>query len=178
MRNEEQYFLIGHTTHLNFIPPYQVVVNISRPTSPVPAIRNPAALSSSNNPGSPRSSSARSSVSATAGGGGGQNITFEDESAETLIGRPRHTFDVIIPSPTLRPPGIADRVVAFVLSGGRARKGEMAGLTGKPLLYFTSIFVSLGVFLFGIPPRPPAWERVLMVGYDQGVMSGIITYVS
>lgn len=28
--------------------------------------------------------------------------------------------------------------------------------------YFTSIFVSLGVFLFG---------------YDQGVMSGIITYV-
>lgn len=30
------------------------------------------------------------------------------------------------------------------------------------LRYFTSIFVSLGVFLFG---------------YDQGVMSGIITYV-
>lgn len=29
--------------------------------------------------------------------------------------------------------------------------------------YFTSVFVSLGVFLFG---------------YDQGVMSGIITYVS
>lgn len=28
--------------------------------------------------------------------------------------------------------------------------------------YFTSIFVSLGVFLFG---------------YDQGVMSGILTYV-
>ncbi|KAI5818995.1 general substrate transporter [Pyronema omphalodes] len=34
------------------------------------------------------------------------------------------------------------------------------GLTGKPLLYFTTIFVSVGVFLFG---------------YDQGVMSGIIT---
>ncbi|CAN8103639.1 unnamed protein product [Discula destructiva] len=34
------------------------------------------------------------------------------------------------------------------------------GFTGKPLIYFTSIFVSLGVFLFG---------------YDQGVMSGIIT---
>lgn len=33
-------------------------------------------------------------------------------------------------------------------------------LTGRTLLYFTSIFVSLGVFLFG---------------YDQGVMSGIIT---
>lgn len=37
----------------------------------------------------------------------------------------------------------------------------MHGLTGKPLVYFTSVFVSLGVFLFG---------------YDQGVMSGIITY--
>lgn len=36
----------------------------------------------------------------------------------------------------------------------------MHGLVGKPLLYFTSVFVSLGVFLFG---------------YDQGVMSGIIT---
>lgn len=35
-------------------------------------------------------------------------------------------------------------------------------LTGKPLLYFVSLFVSLGVFLFG---------------YDQGVMSGIITGV-
>ncbi|ODV59957.1 glycerol proton symporter of the plasma membrane, subject to glucose-induced inactivation [Ascoidea rubescens DSM 1968] len=33
-------------------------------------------------------------------------------------------------------------------------------LIGKKLLYFTSVFVSLGVFLFG---------------YDQGVMSGIIT---
>ncbi|SCU95661.1 LANO_0E10968g1_1 [Lachancea nothofagi CBS 11611] len=33
-------------------------------------------------------------------------------------------------------------------------------LTGRPLLYFTSVFVSLGVFLFG---------------YDQGVMSGVIT---
>jgi len=36
----------------------------------------------------------------------------------------------------------------------------MHGLHGKKLLYFLSIFVSLGVFLFG---------------YDQGVMSGIIT---
>ncbi|KAK9446910.1 general substrate transporter [Limtongia smithiae] len=37
---------------------------------------------------------------------------------------------------------------------------KSSSLTGKALLYFTSIFVSLGVFLFG---------------YDQGVMSGIIT---
>lgn len=41
-----------------------------------------------------------------------------------------------------------------------SNKHPSAGLTGKPLLYFTSVFVSLGVFLFG---------------YDQGVMSGIIT---
>lgn len=33
-------------------------------------------------------------------------------------------------------------------------------LTGRPLLYFTSVFVSTGVFLFG---------------YDQGVMSGCLT---
>lgn len=37
---------------------------------------------------------------------------------------------------------------------------RMHGLHGKKLIYFLSIFVSLGVFLFG---------------YDQGVMSGIIT---
>nr|UJH94521.1 Stl1.2 [Starmerella bombicola] len=35
-----------------------------------------------------------------------------------------------------------------------------SGLIGKKLLYFVSLFVSLGVFLFG---------------YDQGVMSGVIT---
>ncbi|KAK9472097.1 general substrate transporter [Dipodascopsis tothii] len=39
-------------------------------------------------------------------------------------------------------------------------KPKVGGLTGKALLYFTTIFVSLGVFLFG---------------YDQGVMSGILT---
>ncbi|KAH6678904.1 hexose transporter [Plectosphaerella plurivora] len=48
------------------------------------------------------------------------------------------------------------RVIGFVMTGGRS----LHGLTGKALIYFTSIFVSLGVFLFG---------------YDQGVMSGIIT---
>ncbi|CEJ79974.1 Putative Hexose transporter [[Torrubiella] hemipterigena] len=38
--------------------------------------------------------------------------------------------------------------------------GATHGLTGQALIYFTSVFVSLGVFLFG---------------YDQGVMSGILT---
>ncbi|KAI5787090.1 general substrate transporter [Geopyxis carbonaria] len=46
------------------------------------------------------------------------------------------------------------------MAGGRRPGDSIHGLTGKPLLYFTSVFVSLGVFLFG---------------YDQGVMSGIIT---
>ncbi|ODQ53214.1 general substrate transporter [Saitoella complicata NRRL Y-17804] len=43
------------------------------------------------------------------------------------------------------------------MSGGVQRG---TAFVGKPLVYFTTVFVSLGVFLFG---------------YDQGVMSGIIT---
>ncbi|KAM4059121.1 major facilitator superfamily protein [Hirsutella rhossiliensis] len=54
-------------------------------------------------------------------------------------------------------PSRAERCIGAIMSG---RSGSIHGLTGKALLYFTSIFVSLGVFLFG---------------YDQGVMSGIIT---
>ncbi|EXJ91664.1 hypothetical protein A1O3_00214 [Capronia epimyces CBS 606.96] len=46
------------------------------------------------------------------------------------------------------------------MSPGDPQAARTKGLVGKPLLYFTSVFVSLGVFLFG---------------YDQGVMSGIIT---
>ncbi|KAK5462420.1 Ribulose bisphosphate carboxylase large chain [Exophiala xenobiotica] len=46
------------------------------------------------------------------------------------------------------------------MSPNEPQAARAKGLTGKPLLYFTSVFVSLGVFLFG---------------YDQGVMSGIIT---
>ncbi|KPI44314.1 High-affinity glucose transporter [Cyphellophora attinorum] len=46
------------------------------------------------------------------------------------------------------------------MSPGDPQTARSRGLVGKPLLYFTSVFVSLGVFLFG---------------YDQGVMSGIIT---
>jgi hypothetical protein len=61
-----------------------------------------------------------------------------------------------IPEPAPRRISWAERKIAAVLAGGTG----IHGLTGKPLIYFTSIFVSLGVFLFG---------------YDQGVMSGIIT---
>ncbi|KAI8305145.1 MFS glucose transporter mfs1 [Colletotrichum sp. SAR11_240] len=59
--------------------------------------------------------------------------------------------DIAQPRPTR-----AERVIGLIMSGGQS----IHGLTGKALIYFTSIFVSLGVFLFG---------------YDQGVMSGIIT---
>ncbi|QUC23976.1 uncharacterized protein UV8b_08217 [Ustilaginoidea virens] len=54
-------------------------------------------------------------------------------------------------------PSPALRCIGAIMSG---HSGSIHGLTGKALIYFTSIFVSLGVFLFG---------------YDQGVMSGIIT---
>ncbi|KAG6002654.1 hypothetical protein E4U21_002914 [Claviceps maximensis] len=62
-----------------------------------------------------------------------------------------------IPSIEPRRPSRAQRCIGAVMSG---HSGSIHGLTGKALIYFTSIFVSLGVFLFG---------------YDQGVMSGIIT---
>ncbi|UKZ77240.1 hypothetical protein TrVFT333_004960 [Trichoderma virens FT-333] len=61
-----------------------------------------------------------------------------------------------IPDVRPRPPSRAERCVGSIMAGS---SGSIHGLTGKALLYFTSIFVSLGVFLFG---------------YDQGVMSGLI----
>ncbi|KAF7559209.1 hypothetical protein G7046_g4930 [Stylonectria norvegica] len=61
-----------------------------------------------------------------------------------------------VPDFTPLRPSRAERYIGTIMSGGQS----IHGLTGKALLYFTSIFVSLGVFLFG---------------YDQGVMSGIIT---
>ncbi|KAI4242689.1 MAG: hypothetical protein L6R40_003910 [Gallowayella cf. fulva] len=64
-----------------------------------------------------------------------------------------------IPEPPPRQIGRMDYFLALIITGNWLRS-QSHGLTGKPLLYFTSVFVSLGVFLFG---------------YDQGVMSGIIT---
>lgn len=60
-----------------------------------------------------------------------------------------------IPDVAPRRPSRGTRLLAAIMPGT-----GIHGLTGKGLIYFTSIFVSLGVFLFG---------------YDQGVMSGIIT---
>ncbi|KAK4202580.1 hypothetical protein QBC40DRAFT_346944 [Triangularia verruculosa] len=64
---------------------------------------------------------------------------------------------IYIPTAAHRHVSKAERLLATIMTGSTS---SVHGLTGKPLIYFTSIFVSLGVFLFG---------------YDQGVMSGIIT---
>ncbi|CCU76056.1 monosaccharide transporter [Blumeria hordei DH14] len=82
-----------------------------------------------------------------------QSDVIEEKSGQSLI--PREEIE--IPSPGPRTISRAEHLLAAMLSHGER---QMRGLTGKPLVYFTSIFVSLGVFLFG---------------YDQGVMSGIIT---
>lgn len=78
-----------------------------------------------------------------------------------------------IPIPQPPPPRLnwGERTLAALLMSNEQRThglhddggggpSRMHGLHGKKLIYFLSIFVSLGVFLFG---------------YDQGVMSGIIT---
>ncbi|KAI9730574.1 MAG: hypothetical protein M1834_005815 [Cirrosporium novae-zelandiae] len=65
-----------------------------------------------------------------------------------------------IPNPAPRQISKLERYIASIIMSDHRSSGQMHGLVGKPLLYFTSVFVSLGVFLFG---------------YDQGVMSGIIT---
>ncbi|KAJ1707592.1 MFS monosaccharide transporter [Aspergillus flavus] len=65
-----------------------------------------------------------------------------------------------IPRPPPRHISRVERLLAVIMSPSNRQTAQMHGLVGKPLLYFTSVFVSLGVFLFG---------------YDQGVMSGIIT---
>ncbi|KAJ5836155.1 Mitochondrial substrate/solute carrier [Penicillium robsamsonii] len=65
-----------------------------------------------------------------------------------------------IPNPPPRHISRVERVLAAIMTPRNDAHAQMHGLVGKPLLYFTSVFVSLGVFLFG---------------YDQGVMSGIIT---
>jgi len=64
--------------------------------------------------------------------------------------------DIFVPEPPPRAVPLAERALAAIMTGGNS---SIHGLTGKALLYFTTVFVSLGVFLFG---------------YDQGVMSGII----
>ncbi|OQN99662.1 hypothetical protein B0A48_14804 [Cryoendolithus antarcticus] len=72
---------------------------------------------------------------------------------------PRRKEDIQIPSPPPKRLNWGEQGLAIVFMPGDSH-ARMHGLHGKKLIYFLSIFVSLGVFLFG---------------YDQGVMSGIIT---
>ena len=69
--------------------------------------------------------------------------------------------EIHIPNPTPKRLNWGERTLALIMAPGDG-PSKMHGLHGKKLIYFLSIFVSLGVFLFG---------------YDQGVMSGIITGV-
>ncbi|KAF2878422.1 hypothetical protein BDV95DRAFT_601073 [Massariosphaeria phaeospora] len=67
--------------------------------------------------------------------------------------------DIEIPDPGPRTISKAEQIIAAIMAP-QDGPSRIHGLHGKKLIYFTSVFVSLGVFLFG---------------YDQGVMSGIIT---
>lgn len=82
----------------------------------------------------------------------------EDEDDDLVLDTPPDPrLHVQVPRVPQQPPTVGDRILGFIMTLGRDSKN---GLVGQSLLYFTSVFVSLGVFLFG---------------YDQGVMSGIIT---
>ncbi|KAF2129122.1 hypothetical protein P153DRAFT_431911 [Dothidotthia symphoricarpi CBS 119687] len=69
--------------------------------------------------------------------------------------------DIEIPDPGPRTISQAEKLLVAIMAPNDG-PSRIHGLHGKKLIYFTSVFVSLGVFLFG---------------YDQGVMSGIITGV-
>lgn len=84
------------------------------------------------------------------------SLDFEDDLADVMVDTPRPSIahsrpEVIEQEPEIGVPGYSQEIVP---------RDSM--LTGRALLYFTSIFVSIGVFLFG---------------YDQGVMSGCLTGV-
>lgn len=64
--------------------------------------------------------------------------------------------DISVPTPPSRPLNWGQRLLVRTMAPNDS-SSRMHGLHGKKLIYFLSIFVSLGVFLFG---------------YDQGVMSG------
>jgi hypothetical protein len=80
-------------------------------------------------------------------------------SKESRAEAPLRKEDIPIPNPPRKPLPFGEKLVAIIMAPNDG-PSRMHGLHGKKLLYFTSVFVSLGVFLFG---------------YDQGVMSGIIT---
>ncbi|KAF1961384.1 hypothetical protein CC80DRAFT_589762 [Byssothecium circinans] len=79
---------------------------------------------------------------------------LKEKSSSTL-----RKEDIEIPEPAPQKISKAARILASIMAPNDG-PSRIHGLHGKKLIYFTSVFVSLGVFLFG---------------YDQGVMSGIIT---
>ncbi|KAG9785979.1 hypothetical protein KCU95_g8631, partial [Aureobasidium melanogenum] len=84
-----------------------------------------------------------------------KHVRYQSGTKESAISK----NDIPIPNPPPRQISQAERILAFIMAPNDG-PSRMHGLHGKKLIYFTSVFVSLGVFLFG---------------YDQGVMSGIIT---
>ena len=96
------------------------------------------------------------------GGGRKKKVTFrsQDHLSHSTAQPGIDKEAIFIPSPPPRHIPTAEKLLALIMSPGNVQRARTRGLVGKPLLYFTSVFVSLGVFLFG---------------YDQGVMSGIIT---
>lgn len=116
------------------------------------------------------------------GGGRKKRVGFrEQHHHERHHGPPGIDKEAIfIPEPPPRHITKTEKLLALIMAPNDPQQARTKGLVGKPLLYdakntrrstwalannlryFTSVFVSLGVFLFG---------------YDQGVMSGIITYV-
>ncbi|KAF2660200.1 MFS monosaccharide transporter-like protein [Lophiostoma macrostomum CBS 122681] len=83
----------------------------------------------------------------------------EDNREKAGPSGPIRKEDIEIPDPGPRTISRAEQILAAVMAPNDG-PSRIHGLHGKKLIYFTSVFVSLGVFLFG---------------YDQGVMSGIIT---
>ncbi|KAJ4347826.1 Ribulose bisphosphate carboxylase large chain [Didymosphaeria variabile] len=88
-----------------------------------------------------------------------KRVRYESETRFNEKERGLRLEDIEIPDPGPRSISKAERILASIMAPGDG-PSRIHGLHGKKLIYFTSVFVSLGVFLFG---------------YDQGVMSGIIT---
>lgn len=83
----------------------------------------------------------------------------EREKPQQHSGVVKRKEDIPIPTPPPQRIHWAQKAIAFIMAPSDTHS-RLHGLHGQKLIYFLSVFVSLGVFIFG---------------YDQGVMSGIIT---
>lgn len=75
--------------------------------------------------------------------------THGHEHEEKQAGGVKRKEDIRIPSPPPRKLWWAQKLLAAVMAPNDGHS-RMHGLHGKKLIYFLSIFVSLGVFLFGV----------------------------